>query len=171
MTKKFIFSIIFFLVTVLSPVVAQDIRWKDYYVSWTTQSKNSAESMPVGGGDIGLNVWVEHGELLLYLGKTGAFDENNTLLKLGRIRLHLYPNPFEGQKFRQELQLDKGHIVVTGEHKGVKAEVLVWVDVFSPNVHLEVKANRKIDVEAAYESWRFQDLFPKKKENNDNSWN
>ncbi|VTR39110.1 DUF5703 domain-containing protein [Sphingobacterium thalpophilum] len=170
MTKKFIFSIIFFLVTVLSPVVAQDIRWKDYYVSWTTQSKNSSESMPMGGGDIGLNVWVEDGELLLYLGKTGAFDENNTLLKLGRIRVHLYPNPFEGDKFLQELQLDKGHILVKGEHQGVKAEILVWVDVFSPNVHLEIKANQNVNVQAAYENWRFQDLFPKKKENNANSW-
>lgn len=170
MTRKLIFGMLFLYVVFFASARAQDFNWKDYNVPWTTQSKNSAESMPVGGGDIGLNVWVEHGELLLYLGKTGAFDENNTLLKLGRIRLHLYPNPFEGQKFRQELQLDKGHIVVKGEHKGVKAEVLVWVDVFSPNVHIEVKANRKIDVEAAYESWRFQDLFPKKKENNANSW-
>ena len=30
----------------------------DYTVRWTTQSKNSSESMPCGGGDVGLNVWV-----------------------------------------------------------------------------------------------------------------
>ncbi|QIH36396.1 DUF5703 domain-containing protein [Sphingobacterium sp. DR205] len=170
MIEKRIIGILVLIVVLLSPIEAQEFNWKDYNVSWTTQSKNSSESMPVGGGDIGLNVWVENGELFLYLGKTGAFDENNTLLKLGRIRLHLYPNPFADGKFQQELQLDKGHIVLRGESKGVKAEVLVWVDVFNPNVHLEVSANRKIKVEAAYESWRFQDLFPKKKENNANSW-
>jgi hypothetical protein len=30
-----------------------------YNVVWTTQSGNSGESMPCGGGDIGLNVWTE----------------------------------------------------------------------------------------------------------------
>ena len=32
---------------------------KDY--EWRTPSKNSSESMPCGGGDIGMNVWVEGG--------------------------------------------------------------------------------------------------------------
>lgn len=36
-----------------------------YDTVWTTQSNNSAGSMPVGGGDIGLNVWVEKGKLLV----------------------------------------------------------------------------------------------------------
>jgi len=33
-----------------------------YNVVWTSQSKNSGGSMPVGGGGIGLNVWVENGD-------------------------------------------------------------------------------------------------------------
>ncbi len=49
---------------------------------WTTQSRNSSESMPCGGGDIGLNVWTENHEILFYLSRSGTFDENNTLLKL-----------------------------------------------------------------------------------------
>ncbi|TYP95827.1 hypothetical protein BC792_10923 [Sphingobacterium allocomposti] len=151
-------------------VFAQDFSWKDYNVLWTAPSKSSAESMPVGGGDIGLNVWVENGDILFYLGKSGAFDENNTLLKLGRVRLTLSPNPFEGRDFRQELQLDKGHIVLEGQHRDVKAKVLVWVDVHTPNVHVEVEANKKISMEASYESWRYKDLYPQKKENNANSW-
>ena len=32
-------------------------------ITWNQQSKNSGESMPCGGGDIGLNVWVEKGEV------------------------------------------------------------------------------------------------------------
>ena len=28
-------------------------------VVWTMQSRNSSESMPCGGHDIGMNVWVE----------------------------------------------------------------------------------------------------------------
>lgn len=33
-----------------------------YDTVWTTQSSNSAGSMPVGGGDVGLNVWAESGK-------------------------------------------------------------------------------------------------------------
>ena len=36
---------------------------KDYI--WTTPSHHSSESMPCGGGDIGMNVWVEDGDILL----------------------------------------------------------------------------------------------------------
>ena len=52
-----------------------------------TQSNNSSESMPLGGGDIGLNVWVEKGDLYFYFSRSGTFDEHNTLLKLGRVKV------------------------------------------------------------------------------------
>jgi hypothetical protein len=45
--------------------------------------------MPCGGGDVGLNVWVENGDVLCYLSRSGTFDENNAMLKLGRLRLKL----------------------------------------------------------------------------------
>ena len=35
--------------------------------SWTSESRNSSESMPLGGGDIGLNVWAEGGDLCFYI--------------------------------------------------------------------------------------------------------
>ncbi len=167
---KSFFLVIGYGILLYSTALSQEPDLKNYDITWTSQSQNSSESMPVGGGDIGLNVWVEDGELLFYLGKTGAFDENNMLLKLGRIRMKIYPNPFEGKEFKQQLQLEKGHVVISAQHKGLKADIRIWVDVFKPNVYVDVKANQKISVETAYESWRFQDLFPKKKENNANSW-
>jgi hypothetical protein len=37
-------------------------------VVWDTPSRDSSGSMPLGNGDIGLNVWVEEeGDLLFYL--------------------------------------------------------------------------------------------------------
>ena len=149
---------------------AQEFKWEDYYITWDKQSKNSGESMPLGGGDIGLNVWVEEGDVLFYLGKSGAFDENNTLLKLGRVRLQLFPNPFEGTVFKQQLLPDKGQVVISGEHNGVQAKLTLWVDVEHPNIYVDVEANKKITVEAAYENWRHKERFPKKRENNANSW-
>ena len=68
---------------------------ENYTVRWTSQSKNSSESMPCGGGDTGLNVWVENNDILFYFSRSGTFDENNAFLKLGRIRLRLSPNPLQ----------------------------------------------------------------------------
>ena len=66
--------------------------------TWTTQSRNSSESMPCGGHDVGMNVWVENGDLMFYISRSGMFDENNTLLKAGRWRLHISSNPFDDHK-------------------------------------------------------------------------
>ena len=63
---------------------------------WNIQSRNASESMPCGGGDIGMNVWVENDDVLFYLSRSGSFDENNCLLKQGRFRVRLTPNPFAG---------------------------------------------------------------------------
>ena len=66
---------------------AQDVE--AYNIVWTEQSKNSSESMPVGGGDIGCNAWVENGELFIYMQRSGSLSETNEYLKLGRIRVKL----------------------------------------------------------------------------------
>jgi hypothetical protein len=124
---------------------------KTYNPVWSSQSKDSSESMPVGGGDIGLNVWVENGELLFYLSRSGTFDENMTMLKLGRARVKLSPNPFEKEKpFRQELKLRDGYIQIDGEDTRIK----VWVEVFRPVIHLEAEGKEKFDLLVSYESWR-----------------
>ncbi|WP_257668581.1 DUF5703 domain-containing protein [Parapedobacter tibetensis] len=141
-----------------------------YNVVWDAPSKHSGESMPLGGGDIGLNVWVEDGALLFYMSRSGAFDENNTLLKLGRVRVELFPNPFDNGNFKQELKLADGYVNIEAESQGVKVNLDLWVDVFSPTIHIDISANRPLKATATYESWRFRDLFPEKRENNANSW-
>lgn len=137
---------------------------------WTSQSRNSSESMPCGGGDIGLNVWVENGEIFAYIAKSGTFDENNSLLKLGRVRIKLSPNPFEGKTFKQELQLKTGSIEINGSTEKVAAQVRIWVDVFNPVIHFEINSKTPIITEAKYENWRFEDRSLKGKENNQNSY-
>jgi hypothetical protein len=62
--------------------------------------------MPFGGGDIGLNVWVENGDILFYLSRSGTFDENNEMLKLGRIRLTLTPGMMLRQSIMRHLIFD-----------------------------------------------------------------
>jgi len=126
-----------------------------YNVVWTTQSKNAGGSMPISGGDIGLNVWVENNELLFYMGRAGCRDENGALLKPGRVRIKLDPNPFESGRFRQELKLRQGYASVTGELPDSRPlEIKVWVEVARPIVHVDVTSDAPVTVEATYESWR-----------------
>lgn len=142
----------------------------NYNIVWNSQSKNSSESMPCGGGDIGMNVWVENGDLLIYIARSGSFNEENALMKAGRIRVKLFPNPFNGKIFKQELHLNDGFVTVEGESKGIKAIVKIWADVFSPVAHIDITSNKKIQAEATYESWRYQDRIVKPRENFGNSF-
>jgi len=151
-------------------IAAQEAQLNAYNITWLTQSKNAGESMPVGGGGIGCNVWVENDELLLYFSQSGSFDENNAFLKSGRLRLKLSPNPFNKDDFKQELVLKNGYINIHSGGKDIKALLRVWVDVFNPVIHIDISASKPIKTEAIYENWRFADRVQKGKENNANSW-
>ena len=138
------------------PAAAPDLS--AYNVVWTQPSRNAGESMPVGGGDIGLNLWVENGDILFYLSRSGTFDESNGFPKLGRIRLRLTPNPFDAPtRFEQQLKLERGYAEIVGEKAGLRAQVDLWVDVHAPVVHLEIAASRPVTAQVAYESWRTAD--------------
>ena len=110
-------------------------------VVWTSPSKDSSGSMPLGNGDIGLNVWVEGGgDLLLYVGKTDSWDENSRLLKLGRLRLQFSHNPFSaGKPFRQVLRTEEGAIEIAAGQDGRELRVRLWVDANRPVVRIETE--------------------------------
>ena len=99
--------------------------------------------MPCGGHDVGMNVWVEDGDVMFYVSRSGMFDENNTLLKAGRFRLRLASNPFTGtgDSFRQILKLDDGAVYI----KGKDTEVRLWADVYTSAVYMEVTSGKKTD--------------------------
>jgi hypothetical protein len=123
--------------------------------------------MPLGGGDIGLNVWVEKGDLYFYFSRSGTFDEHNTLLKLGRVKVTLTPNPFkDNEGFRQELVLKDGYISITQKNTKIK----LWVDVFKPVIHLDLESKTPLQMTASYESWRHKNRDSKGKANNANSY-
>lgn len=158
----------FFILGISSMAIAQIPV--AYNVVWNSQSKNAGESMPCGGGDIGLNVWVENGDLLVYAAKSGSFDENNGLMKAGRLRISTAPAVFNGAGFKQELHLQEGYITIDAEQHGIKIQVKIWVDVFHPVANIEFKSNKPVNATVAYESWRYQDHLLRKNEGFGNSW-
>jgi hypothetical protein len=125
-------------------------------VVWESPSKNSAGSMPLGNGDVGLNVWVEEGgDLVFYVSKTDAWDGLMRLLKLGRVRVQLSPNPFvAGQPFRQTLRLRQGEIEIVAGPPAEAVTIRIWVDANLPVVRIEATGARPFDVRANLEVWR-----------------
>jgi hypothetical protein len=123
--------------------------------------------MPCGGGDIGMNVWVENGDLLFYISRSGAFDENNTMLKQGRFRIRLSPNPFlTASDFRQTLKLNDGYVEISANG----ATVQLWVDVFKPVIHVDIQSKKTVSTEIRYENWRYSDRLIRKGEGDQGSY-
>lgn len=147
---------------ILIMIVGVSALWSQHAnVVWNTPSRNSSESMPCGGGDIGMNIWVEDGDVLFYLSRSGTFDENNCQLKQGRFRLRLSPNPFKDAKdFRQELKLKDGYVEVSAEGM----QIQIWADVFHPVVHVEIANAQPLQAEVSYENWRYKERLIRKGE-------
>lgn len=107
---------IIFLLLIVATSCTEDCtiqKKSKYNVVWNTPSESSFGSMPLGNGDIGLNVWVESsGDLLFYISKVNAFDSEHLLPKLGRLRISCVPAP-DITKFRQELCLEDATIRIT----------------------------------------------------------
>jgi hypothetical protein len=144
----------FYLITTILLIGVSALWSQHANVVWNTPSRNSSESMPCGGGDIGMNIWVEDGDILFYVSRSGTFDENNCQLKQGRFRLRLSPNPFkENKSFRQELKLNDGYVEVEAEG----AQIQFWVDVFHPVIHVEIANSQPLHTEVSYENWRYQE--------------
>jgi hypothetical protein len=169
-TKKILLLSGIFIGNLLPLAMPAQTVLPSYNITWNAQSQNSAGSMPCGGGDIGLNVWVEKGELFLYMAQSGSFDENNALLKQGRIRVKCTPNAFDGEYFKQELKLADGYIQIEGRNGRLQTIIKVWVDVFRPVVHIDVSANAAVKTGVAYESWRYTNRVNTGKANNANSY-
>ena len=121
-------------------------------VTWTALGTNEDNSLPIGNGDLAANVWTEsNGDIVLLLAKADAWSENGQLLKLGRVRVKLDPNPFVGATdFSETLQLESAEIQI----KGGGCTAQIWVDANHPVVHVDVRGDNAVQMTAASEIWR-----------------
>lgn len=136
----------------------------DYNVVWDSPSMDSSGSMPLGNGEIALNAWVEpSGDLLFYIARTDAWSGSLNgphfgaygLIKVGRIRVSLSPNPFANTTgFRQELKLREGALEISVGPDGKKSRLRLWVDANHPVVQVEAACAEHVHMKVAMESWR-----------------
>jgi len=130
----------------------------NYNVIWNSPSENSHGSMPLGNGDVGINAWVEaSGDLVFYVSKTDAWDENAGLCKIGRVRMKFDPPLAVKDKFRQELKLRDGVIVIESKIQNQPSTIRLWVDADQPLVRVEAESAVPVSCRAELELWRVRE--------------
>lgn len=119
---------------------------------WSSLGTNENDSMPIGNGDLAANVWTEqNGDLVFLVAKSDAFTEWGKLVKLGRIRVQLSPNPFVNPAgFTQTLHLKNSSI----EIKSGKNTLEIWADANHPTIHIEANFEKPAALQAKVELWR-----------------
>ena len=121
-------------------------------VTWTTLGHDENDSMPIGNGDLAANIWTEqNGDLVLLVSKADAWTELNKLVKLGRVRVQLTPNPFlDVTDFQQSFHLEDATI----EIRSGKNIVQIWVDANHPVLHVRARLDHPTTMRATLELWR-----------------
>lgn len=129
-------------------------------VVWNEPGTSSADSMPLGNGDISLNVWTEpSGDVVFYIGKSDAWTENPSdkagLAKLGRVRVSMDP-PAGGPGIPvvQVLKLREGEIEIKEGKEDHASTFRIWVDANHPAIHVQATSAQPATAKVALEVWR-----------------
>ncbi len=133
----------------------------DLNVVWDSPSVDCHGSMPLGNGEIGLNAWVDPaGDLHFYIGRIDSWSSGGHLLKVGKIRVSLSPNPLTaGAEFRQELDLRRGrmHVRIAGANP---TNLSLWVDANHPVIQVDTESQAPVRATVHVESWRTEPYTP-----------
>jgi hypothetical protein len=134
--------------------------------------------MPIGNGDIGLNVWVEpDGSLNFYISKTDAWGDQvapgmdpwmrqgGILSKLGKIRISftgdaghsLSQRKSPGSFFRQVLRLGEGEIGILEGEGSEALRLRIWVDANHPVIRVEAQSAQPVAIKVTLVDWRLRE--------------
>lgn len=165
--KKYLILLLFSAFSVM--VWAADKAVPQFDITWNELGIDENCSMPLGNGDIAVNAWTEqNGDLVMLIAKTDAWSENALLLKMGRVRISLSPNPFVGTSdFLQTLTIGNAMMTL----KAGKNEVKVWVDANNPAVRVEAHTEEKVKMRVQNELWRTNKIHLTQKQVNENAFN
>ncbi len=146
-----------------------------YDVVWNSPSEDSRGSMPVGNGDITANVWAEaDGTFSFYIGKSDTWSEATRLLKVGKVKVQISPNPFaDTGKFQQRLLLKDGEIVIRAGEADSPVTMRIWADANHPAIRAELDGPEKYKVQVTGEVLRKapRKAGAEREERQKNNWN
>lgn len=119
---------------------------------WQGLGQNENDAMPFGNGDIAVNAWTEkNGDIVLLLGKADAWAEDASLLKLGRVRISITPNPFTDTTGITQILFFQNSTV---EIKKGNNTIKLWADANHPVVHVQANLVKKGRIVAVFDPWR-----------------
>jgi hypothetical protein len=121
-------------------------------VTWHSLGINENDSMPLGNGSLGANVWTEaNGDLVLLISSPDTWTGMGKLVKLDRLRIHLTPNPFTASTdFTQTLHLEDGSILIRAGANTMR----VWIDANHPAIHVLGHTAQPVALRVSLETWR-----------------
>lgn len=128
----------------------------DYNVTWSTPGPDASASMPIGNGELGLNVWTEPtGDIVMYLARTDSWSEASRLMKLARVRVTFDPPLVQpGRAFTQQLDLGAGVIHIRSMVPSDEANVRIVVHPDQQVAYVAGTFDTPRTIKIALEVWR-----------------
>lgn len=119
-----------------------------YQVVWDSPSEDWGGSMPIGNGEVAVNVWFDgQGRVHLLFARTDAWDDYGRLVKVGAVDVALTGGelaPEQATPFRQELDATTGIVRASYGAEGNETRVKVWVEPNRPNVVVEIESDHEL---------------------------
>ena len=129
----------------------------DYAFQYDGAMDDAMQSLPIGNGDIGANVWLsKEGDVHVLVSKTDSWSELYRLLKPAHVVLKMQPNPFvNGAHF--DLSIANGTLDVSCGNNLLQ----VYVDAFAPCIRLSLDTEQPVDTRIEFVNYRSEPIDPK----------
>lgn len=126
----------------------------EYIVEWNELGNSSRDSMPLGNGSVGINLWTEqNGTVVFYIASSDALDEYCRIIKLGKVIISFNKDILCGGNFIQRLDMKNGNIII----KNDTALITVWISEGLNNIFVDIKSNVPVKAFAKAELWRLSE--------------
>lgn len=111
--------------------------------------KNAMQSIPLGNGYLGANVWADENAVHFLLSKTDAFSRLHRLLKTGYLKL-IFPNGVLNESLNFHLVLEEGILKIKNENINIE----IYADAYSPIYKINVSGKYARQTKLEIENYR-----------------
>lgn len=114
----------------------------DYSFKYFGTMGDAMQSLPIGNGDVGANIWVSPDGVIHFLfSKTDAWSELYRLLKVAHVTMETEPRVFaDGADF--ELNIAEGVLNITS----AGAAMRIYADALAPCVRISLQTDVPADI-------------------------
>jgi len=129
-----------------------------YKLVWDSPSVDWNGTVPLGNGEVGVNLWYDAsaGTLRLLLSRTDSWDDFGRLAKLAQVDFSgLNVDAWsDSTPFVQTLDVERGDVSVAFGAPHAQTRLRVWVETARPNVVVEIDSDAELAPEASFTIWR-----------------